>query len=80
LIFVSPDSNHVIKRELAHFDLSSLFQSNIDVIGACEHLPSDTLLDGEIIALDNTGRISFNMLQPTVYKLRRSSFIFMPSG
>jgi ATP-dependent DNA ligase len=30
---------------------------------ACEHLPADTLLDGEIIALDETGRISFNMLQ-----------------
>jgi len=30
---------------------------------ACEHLPSDTLLDGEIIALDQNGRISFNMLQ-----------------
>jgi bifunctional non-homologous end joining protein LigD len=33
------------------------------VAEACEHLPPDTLLDGEIIALDNTGRISFNMLQ-----------------
>jgi ATP-dependent DNA ligase len=30
---------------------------------ACEHLPPDTLLDGEIIALDKDGRISFNMLQ-----------------
>ncbi len=30
---------------------------------ACEHLPPDTLLDGEIIALDNNGRISFNQLQ-----------------
>jgi ATP-dependent DNA ligase len=30
---------------------------------ACEHLPPDTLLDGEIIALDATGRISFNQLQ-----------------
>ncbi len=30
---------------------------------ACEHLPSDTLLDGEIIALDQNGRISFNQLQ-----------------
>lgn len=30
---------------------------------ACEHLPPDTLLDGEIIALDQNGRISFNMLQ-----------------
>jgi ATP-dependent DNA ligase len=30
---------------------------------ACEHLPPDTLLDGEIIALDRNGRISFNQLQ-----------------
>jgi ATP-dependent DNA ligase len=30
---------------------------------ACQHLPPDTLLDGEIIALDQNGRISFNMLQ-----------------
>ena len=30
---------------------------------ACEHLPPDTLLDGEIIALDANGRISFNQLQ-----------------
>jgi bifunctional non-homologous end joining protein LigD len=30
---------------------------------ACEHLPPDTLLDGEIIALDQNGRVSFNMLQ-----------------
>jgi ATP-dependent DNA ligase len=30
---------------------------------ACERLPSDTLLDGEIVAVDGTGRISFNMLQ-----------------
>jgi bifunctional non-homologous end joining protein LigD len=30
---------------------------------ACEHLPPDTLLDGEIIALDAKGRVSFNQLQ-----------------
>jgi bifunctional non-homologous end joining protein LigD len=33
------------------------------VAKACEHLPPDTLLDGEIIALDQNGRVSFNMLQ-----------------
>lgn len=33
------------------------------VAEACEHLPPDTLFDGEIIALDQNGRISFNMLQ-----------------
>jgi ATP-dependent DNA ligase len=30
---------------------------------ACKHLSPDTLLDGEIIALDRNGRISFNQLQ-----------------
>jgi len=30
---------------------------------ACERLPQDTLLDGEIVALDENGRISFNRLQ-----------------
>ena len=30
---------------------------------ACESLPLDTLVDGEIVALDETGRISFNLLQ-----------------
>ena len=30
---------------------------------ACEQLPPGTLVDGEIVALDNNGRISFNLLQ-----------------
>ena len=30
---------------------------------ACERLPADTLLDGEILAVDESGRISFNLLQ-----------------
>jgi bifunctional non-homologous end joining protein LigD len=30
---------------------------------ACETLPSDTLLDGEVVALDARGRASFNLLQ-----------------
>mgnify|MGYP003581138127 CR=1 FL=1 len=30
---------------------------------AAEHLPPDTLLDGELVAIDANGRISFNVLQ-----------------
>jgi bifunctional non-homologous end joining protein LigD len=33
------------------------------VAEACQHLPPDTLLDGELIALDKDSRISFNLLQ-----------------
>lgn len=30
---------------------------------ACERLPPGTLVDGEIVALDQNGRVSFNLLQ-----------------
>jgi bifunctional non-homologous end joining protein LigD len=30
---------------------------------ACEQLPPGTLLDGEVVAIDENGRISFNLLQ-----------------
>jgi bifunctional non-homologous end joining protein LigD len=29
----------------------------------CERFPADTLVDGEIVAVDERGRISFNLLQ-----------------
>jgi ATP dependent DNA ligase domain len=35
----------------------------LDITVACERLPADTLLDGEIVAIDESGRISFNLLQ-----------------
>ena len=30
---------------------------------ACEYLPDGTLVDGEVVALDSKGRISFNLMQ-----------------
>jgi DNA ligase D-like protein (predicted ligase) len=34
-----------------------------EIARACEKLPSDTLIDGEVIAIDGNGRASFNALQ-----------------
>src|SRR5262249_39921203 len=34
-----------------------------NIARACERLPPGTLVDGEIVALDGNGRISFNLLQ-----------------
>ena len=42
----------------------NLFTSQFPRIAhACERLPVDTLLDGEIVAIDKGGRTSFNLLQ-----------------
>jgi ATP-dependent DNA ligase len=34
-----------------------------NIVNACEQLSPRTLLDGEIVAIDENGRISFNLLQ-----------------
>jgi DNA ligase D-like protein (predicted ligase) len=41
-------------------DLTARFSN---IARACEQLPPRTLLDGEIVAIDENGRISFNLLQ-----------------
>jgi ATP-dependent DNA ligase len=33
------------------------------IAGACKRLPNGTLVDGEIVAVDENGQISFNLLQ-----------------
>ena len=40
------------------------FMSQFPAIAkACEYLPDGTLVDGEVVALDSKGRISFNLIQ-----------------
>jgi bifunctional non-homologous end joining protein LigD len=41
---------------------------------ACEQLPQGTLVDGEIVALDESGRVSFNLLQHHRFKARALLF------
>src|SRR6266550_5523221 len=42
----------------------TLFTDRFSAIAkACEKLPPDTLIDGEVIAIDTNGRVSFNALQ-----------------
>ena len=41
-------------------DFTSQFPA---IAKACEDLPAGTLVDGEIVAIDSEGRISFNLLQ-----------------
>jgi DNA ligase D-like protein (predicted ligase) len=60
-------------RCLAHRDLAgvmlwsrrgNLFTEQFrQIADACKHLPPNTLVDGEIVALDRSGRTSFNLLQ-----------------
>ena len=53
----------------------SLFTKQFPHIArACERLPPDMLLDGEIVALDEKGRVSFNLLQH--YRSKAQALLF----
>jgi len=43
---------------------------------ACEKLPPDTLIDGEVIAIDETGRASFNALQHSRSRAYLQFYVF----
>jgi ATP-dependent DNA ligase len=56
------------------FRRSNLFTAQFPRIAqACESLPAGTLLDGEVVAIDNNGRILFNLLRTTAPRPRRFS-------
>jgi ATP-dependent DNA ligase len=44
---------------------------HITITRASERLPSGILVDGEIVALDESGRVSFNLLHITVRRPKR---------
>ena len=43
---------------------------------ACEKLPADTLIDGEVIVVDDTGKVSFNALQHSRPKGHVQYYVF----
>jgi bifunctional non-homologous end joining protein LigD len=46
-----------------------------NIARACEWLPTGTFVDGEIVALDESGRVSFNLLQHHRSKAQASRII-----
>jgi ATP-dependent DNA ligase len=46
----------------------------LNIARACERLPPGTLVDGEIVALDESGRVSFNLLQH--YRSKAQALLF----
>src|SRR5438128_9992430 len=60
-------SSHLWSRN--HKDFSRRFRG---VAGALLELPSDTVIDGEVVALDQNGKPSFNLCRALVAKLRKS--------
>jgi bifunctional non-homologous end joining protein LigD len=45
-----------------------------NIVRACGQLPSGTLWDGEVVAMDSNGRVSFNLLQ--LYRSKAQALLF----
>jgi DNA ligase D-like protein (predicted ligase) len=53
------------------------FRSRFPAIAkACEKLPADTLVDGEVVAVDENGRPSFNLLQHSQSSTHLQYYVF----
>lgn len=47
-----------------------------EIARACEALPPDTLIDGEVVAIDESGRISFNAVQHSKTRAAVQFYVF----
>jgi ATP-dependent DNA ligase len=47
-----------------------------EIAQACDTLPADTLIDGEVVAIDENGRISFNALQHSQFNAHLQFYAF----
>jgi bifunctional non-homologous end joining protein LigD len=47
-----------------------------EIARACEKFPPETLIDGEVVAIDDTGRVSFNALQHSRSNAHLQFYVF----
>ncbi|TMA86373.1 MAG: hypothetical protein E6J74_31800 [Deltaproteobacteria bacterium] len=47
-----------------------------EIARACEKLPPETLIDGEVVAIDESGRVSFNSLQRSRHSAELQFYVF----
>ena len=43
---------------------------------ACDKLPTDTMIDGEVVAIDHDGQVSFNALQRSRGRIDTQLYVF----